>query len=481
VPVPQTHAAGSPEWWRERLVAKLNERQLKVQRMEAYYGGEHPLPSPPTKIHPNAYAEAVRAHRTLARMGVTNWVKLVADAPAERLQVIGFRFGDATKGDDKVWRTWQANHLDADSALVQDNALQTGNSAVIVWGDSDGEPVITPEHSSQVIVAYEAGSRRRRAAALKLWVDDDGRWLATLYLPDAVYKWRTRSVRPAYGSAMDVLSWDERQVDGEDWPLPNPLGEVPVVEFRANASLRPAPYGGGAAEFELVLPIQDRINKTVFDRLVTAESQAFRQRWAIGWDPPRDESGLPDPAKMMKAAQALLWTFDADPSELQVGEFAATDFSPFLKSVESDVAAMAAISQTPPYYLLGKMENIAAEGLIASEAGLIGKTRKHAVQFGESWEEVMRLALKVQGDSRADDRSSMILWADIEQRTWSQTVDALLKMQTLGVPTEELWSRLPNTTPQDVARWRSMVALEGLLNDDDDDEPEPDVDPDAAA
>ena len=47
--------------------------------------------------------------------------------------------------------------------------------------------------------------------------------------------------------------------------------------------------------------------------------------------------------------------------------------------------------------------------------------------------------------------------------TWGQTVDALVKMQTLEVPREELWSRLPNTAPQDVARWRAMRVTDDLL------------------
>lgn len=444
------------EQLRDHLLTGLDERARRVQTLEAYYTGDHPQPKPPGKLDPAAFREAVAAWRSLTRLGVTNWVKLVADAPANRIAVTGFRFGDATSGDDDAWRIWQRNHLDADQALVHDNALQTGQSAVLVWADADGEPLITCEHSSQVIVCYEPGSRRLRRAALKRWQGDDGRIYCTLYTPQAIYKFRTTSTRPGY---------EPREVLGEVWPLPNTLGVVPVVEFRANPSLRPSPFGGGTAEFEPVLPIQDRINKTVFDRMVTAESQAFRQRWAIGWDPPRDpETGLPDPAKTLKASQSLLWGLAGDPSEVKVGEFSQADFTGFLKAVESDVQAMAAISETPPYYLLGGMENIAAEGIIASEAGLIAKTYKHLDQFGESWEEVLSLALRVKGDARADDPSTRVLWRDVEQRTWAQTMDALVKMQALGVPTEELWSRIPNATPPDVARWKAMAAADALLS-----------------
>lgn len=464
--------AGSPEWWRDRLILQLQARSSKVRRLEAYYEGDHPLPSPPKRLHPSAFAEMAKAFRDMAKMGVTNWVKLVADAPSERLAVTGFRFGEEEAGDADVWRIWQANHLDADQALVHDNALQTGCSAVLVWSnpdDPEGLPLICPEHSGQVIVAYAPGERRKRAAALKLWQDDYGYWLATLYLPTEIYKWRSAGTvsDPASTTSQPpvALSWKQREEEGEPWPLPNPLGVVPIVEFRCNPSLRPAPFGGGTGDFEGVLSIQDRINKTVFDRLATGEAQAFRQRFTIGWDPPLDDNGLPDPAKVARASMSMLWTFQGDPQDVKVGELGQADFSDFIKSVESDVNAMAAISQTPPHYLLGAMVNISGDALVAAESGMVSRTKKHLRNFSESWEEVLRLGLMVMDDPRATDMQTEALWQDVEHRSWAQTVDAVLKMQDLGVPQEELWLRLPGATPQLVRRWKSMGMQADLAAD----------------
>ena len=41
-----------------------------------------------------------------------------------------------------------------------------------------------------MIVARAAGNRRRRAAALKEWAEDDGTVMATLFLPDTVTRWQ---------------------------------------------------------------------------------------------------------------------------------------------------------------------------------------------------------------------------------------------------------------------------------------------------
>jgi hypothetical protein len=441
----------TPEQWRDLLHIELQKRRPEIQRLEDFYNGDHPLPSPPKRLSKSAFEQARRAYQELMEMGVTNWVKLVADAPSERLEVVDIRSVTeaGVQSEDRTgWGLWQRYDLDAQSILVQDNALQTGQSFVMVDPVS-GE--ITAEHSAQMIVAYKPGSRREVEAALKWWDDDSGDWMATLLLPDAVHKWQG-----------DVTKWMQRT----DQPVvTHNLGVVSVVEFAANPSLRPALYGGGRSEFAGVLPIQRRINTTVFNRLTTADAQAFRQRYIIGWTPETDEeTGLPKADAVRSLRESMLWTFDGDPGDVKVGEFAQAEFTGFIKAVESDVNAMAAISKTPPHYLLGAMVNISGDALTAAESGLTSKTKKHARNFGARWEDVMRLAAKVAGNPLGEDLAAEVVWADIEHRSWGEQVDAALKMKALGVPLEAIWERLPDVSPQDIVRWRGMTGIERLLN-----------------
>jgi hypothetical protein len=336
-----------------------------------------------------------------------------------------------------------------------------------VWADVDGLAEITVEDPTQMIVAYEGGSRRRRAAALKRWVADDGRWMTTLYRPDGIYKWRSNRAQSATGAASPTAppgGWAERRDDRDrDWPVRNPLGKVPVIEFRANPTLRPQPYGGGRAEFARVISDQDRINHTLFDRLCTAHWLGFPQRWIKGWDAPEDEDGNVDTAEALRFIKRSFWALNDD---AEPGQFPAADFLSFIKAFESDVASMLATTSTPPYYSpFGQLVNISADSLKAIEAGFIAKCESHALNFGESWEEVMRLALQVEDDPRAKDTSSQVIWRDIENRTWGQTVDAAVKMLTLGVPAEALWSKLPGVTDQDIVRWKAMLATDALTAD----------------
>lgn len=457
-----TAPSGSPEWWRDRLLSRLDEQAKRVALMERYVDGDHPLPEPPQAMQAEVWAEAKRAFEYLSKLGVTNICPLIAKAPADRLQVVGFQLGEDEVGDAAAWRIWQTNHLDADSRIVHNTALKTGQAYVLVapGPTTAATPKITYEHPSCMIVAYESGSRWDRAAALKRWTDDDGRVCVTLYLPSELYKWQTRSTRPAYGTAMGDLTWEQRFVDGETWPLVNPFGAVPVVEFAANADNR-GPFGGGVAEFAVALPTQNRINKTVFDRLVTGESQAFRQRFTIGWDIPLDPAtGKADPRQVLHASQSRFMNF---PEGTTVSELAQADFSGFLAAVEADVRWAALQTSTPSSYLPVDMKNLGADTLTQTNAGYIAKTEAHRDGFGESWEEVIRLALKAQNDDRAGDPLSQVLWRDVEVHTMGEVGDFISKMRGV-LPRRELLRRIPGATPQSVERWIAALDEEAPVD-----------------
>lgn len=445
------------EAWRDRLKKKLeDERNPVTDLWEHYFDGDHPLPKPPDRMGEN-FGEAVRAFRTLSRLGVTNYVRLIPKAPASRLRVNGFRFDDGAADNDDVWKMWQRNFLDADARPTQLSALTVGNAFGMVW-PVDGQAEITLEHSSQAIVAYVPGTRRKRAAGLKCWVEDDGSARYVLYLPDQVWKWSRK------GEHGPLEPWQPSTDD--TWPIKNPVGAVPLVEFRTDPGLRPALYGGGTSLIEPVRSIQDRINKGVFDRLVTAEFQAFRQRWAVGWQPK-------DANEAMKASMSGLWTFED--TEVKLGEFSQADFQGFIASHEQDVRAMGAITQTP-LYSLGQLVNPpSADALQALQSGLVANTKDYRDSFTETWEELIRLALRVEKNPRADDFASAVLWEDIEHITWAEKSDALTKLASLGVPREELWARIPGITPQDVDRWRVLAAAEELFA------PQPPAQPNAPA
>ena len=453
----------SSEWWIKRLQDKLDARAPRLRVYDAYYRGEHRL-----RYATKKYREAFGG---LFDQFSDNFCALVCDAVEERLHVEGFRLGgdrDAT-ADKDAWRIWQANQLDAESQLAHTEALVKQAAYVHVspfvddWVDGN-TPSIVIEDPLECIVESEIHNRRRRRAALKRWFDpDDGYVYLNLYLPDRVEKYRTAEQRKEAGTP-DMQRWVRRIVVDEDWPLEYPDGfeTVPIVPLvnRARVSDR-----DGRSEIAGVLPIQDAINKLCADMFVASEYAAYRQRYAINLETEVDENGQPK-APFQNGIDRL-WTVPPDPDgnapEVQFGEFSVADLTQYTGPIEMLIQHIASTTRTPAHYLLGQAGTFpSGESLKAVETGLVAKAQEKMAHFGESWEEVIRLAFLALNDARSTILDSETIWRDPESRTEAEHVDALVKLSTIGVPQEQLWEDR-GYTPQQIERFKVMREEEARL------------------
>lgn len=446
---------------RDQLVKALNQRKPDVERLYAYYRGDHPLPWAPREVRD--------AYRAFLRMSRSNWCRLVVKAPAERLRVVGMRFSETPTDDANgessdvaAWtKYWQGNNLDLQSRLVHDAALIARRGFVLVWPeDEPGEPPsITPEHPSQCIVTYQPGDACERVAGLKMFVDESAkRSFATMWTEDQVFNW---SAPWSTALARTSGKWEPWRDEAENiYPVAdNPLGEVPLIEFVADPVMVGEPMGeldGGVTD------IQDRINKTVLDRLVTSNFSSFRQKWATGLEIPKDDDGN-DIEPFRNAVDRM---FVAENPETKFGEFSESDLQGYISSVEADVQHMAAITRTPPHYLLGSSGAFpSGESLKATETGLVAKVGERRDSFTESWEQVMRLALKADGDPRADDLALSMVWKDPESRSLAEVIDGATKLAAIGVPWRSVMEFI-GYSPTEINRMdgeRAEDASTGLL------------------
>jgi hypothetical protein len=433
---------GSPGFWLIRLGARLDDDQARMAKLDAYFSGNHPLP------------EGHRRHRNMFRQlqkhARANYVGLVVEAVRERLHIEGFRAGGDNAEDDKTaWRRWQAASLDADSGLVHLDALIFGRGYVIVGENPDDptSPLITPEDPRFVIHEPDPVLRRKVRAALKTWTDDVEKLRhAVVYLPDGVHYFVAKASSQGWRSS----TWEVDTSEGSDGFAPNPFDEVPVIPFMN----RPRNGTFGLGEFEDTIDIQDRINNTILDRLVIAKMQAYRQRWAKGITL-TDENGSP---VQLDPGADLLWAVEDENAAF--GDFQQADLSGILKAAEADVRDLAAIARTPAHYLLATMVNISADALLAAEIGLVAKAQERQRQFGESWEQVMRLAALAAGDAPQVDGE--VVWKDPQTRTVAELYDAASKAQAAGMPWRSRMELL-GKTPQEIDRMEAERTSDALL------------------
>ncbi|MCA1569320.1 MAG: phage portal protein [Chloroflexi bacterium] len=447
---------GTPGWWLVNLSKTLTSRRGMIQRFDDYYDGKHKLMFAGEKFR--------EAFGGLFRELADNWMRVVVSAVEQRMNVVGFRFGEEIEADEDASAIWQRNNFDAESQLINTDALVTGYAYALVWVDDQERPKITGESPYQCIVAHKAGDRRERAAGLKQWIDDDGFGYAFVYTPDGI--WRFRSDAPRRGRTGEwsptamANTWSAFSPDDEEF-LANPTGTVPLVPFYNEPRL--SKPGIGHSELANVIPIQDAINKHCADLLIAGEFGSFRQRWATGLELDRDEAG--NKVNPFRNVPGGIWADENTDPPATFGEFGETNLKNIVEAIGMWVQHLASQSSTPPHYLNPGADRLSGSSIKAAETGLVAKTKRKFRYFGESYEEVMRLAFAMIGDERAEVADAETVWADPESRTESEHVDSLVKKKDLEVPWQQLMEDAGYTPPQ-IARMRAMRAqdaLEGLL------------------
>ena len=477
----------SPLWWVARLYKQLNERNEALKVFDDYYNGDFPLPW----LAPQAAEE----FRRIMQMSRANYCGLIVDSMVERMAIEGFRIETAKeqrdreeaaskppktppgaafydpnmiagvtksqqfvgtsigKADRETWRIWQANKMDMYFDMCLLEAAINGMAYIMIAPNDDDPktPKMWIEHPTQCIVEFEPGSQRQKVAAgLKVWSDDIRRTIcATLYLPGVIHKFEVD--KPKNGLPMaDRPNWRPRLKDDEAWPAKTGLDYVPIWEIGNNPRL----LTGGRSELIDVLDTQDRIVKTIADRLVTQDYGAFPQRWARAW-PEYDDKGRPTP-KIDVGRDRMITT---DSVDAMFGQFDAADLKGYMLGKKEDVHDMAARTRTPAQYLLGEFSNVNGETLKASESGLVAKCRQRMRGVDDIVEVVIIKLRELAGLSEAKENVTVeVVWRNPEFKTEGEQVDALQKMSTLGVPEQALWERW-GASPPEIARWLEMQRL----------------------
>jgi len=362
-----------------------------------------------------------------------NFMDVVVDVQAERLALTGFDAGDAEAVSEAVWRWWQGNRMDAMQALVHTEAMVQGDAYVLATWE-DGEPRFYFQDPQMIVARYNANIRRLEFVSKK-WVEahEIGQppvTRLTIYYPERIEKYR------ASGGV-----WLRHRDEGErEWPLRwtdhrgRPLG-IPIVHFRNRA----LSDDFGLSELADLIPLQDLLNKSLVDLMMILDVQAFRQRWTLGMEPPAQYDITP----------GAVWDFQSQaPETARVGEFATAELAGPLKAIETIVQHIAGQSRTPQhlFHIAGNYPS--GEALKTAEAGLVHKVREKQVSFGNVWEDLMYMALRLQTTfgtpvARGPEPVTLsAIWADPETRNEREHLEALKLKGELGITRKQIFREL---------------------------------------
>lgn len=407
--------------WLKHLIDCHDREKGELRLLDSYYEGEQPL----SYLAPELQAEMDERIRSV----VVNWPQLVADSIEERLDVEGFRFPEEAESDKELWRIWQANRLDAKSHQGHLDALVMRRSYVIV-GAREGDdvtPLITLESALDVFAEHDPRTGEVEAA-VKRWCEEHPGGAktdyATLYLPKSTSWW----VKGRSG----VWAEDpERERDEHD------LGEVPVVPLANRARLKKP---GGVSEFKSVIPLSDAACKIATDMMVSAEYHATPRRVAFGFG---DEDFQDEQGRRVSAFSRIIgrvWATErrrgsGDDGGADVLQFPEADLANFHSTINQLARLVASLAGLPPHFLGYATENPAsADAIRSSESRLVKRAERKQREWGEAWEQVMRLALRIR-DGVWDPRvlSLETIWRDASTPTIAQKADAAVKLHTAKI------------------------------------------------
>lgn len=450
----------------QRIYLRLNNRRPDIGKSENYYGGLQPLSF--------ATEEWQKANAARYSGFSDNWCGTIVNAEAERLKPIGVT-GLDRKDASWLWDQLQFNEFDMQFSQGVVTSLTAKRMFVIVWGDRDGEPIVTVEHPSNVEIEYDWENPRLRKAALKTWVDETKEY-ATLFTPTELWKWErhragvvnereSQAAQSKTGYAADG-GWVPRVMpDGESWIVYNSLGIVPVVEI----GNRPTLKGDPISEITGVMPMQDAINLLWAYLFLSADYASMPARVLLGADPPKipiidkttGEVIGSRPVEMKDLAEKRLFNVTGKDAKIDSWEAARLDV--FTDTIEVAVGHIAAQTRTPPHYLVANkgLSNLSGDALTAAEIGLVQKADEYVTFSDPQLREVLRLVALVAGkeDVAQQARLSTIVWKDREIRGESQLADALSKYKALGYPLEYIME-LHGKDPATIERVLAMVDQE---------------------
>ena len=389
-----------------KMLAEDDEaQQTHYRALRDYYDGLHEVPL------------TTRQKEYLARDAefefALNYLQLPVDLVAERLIVTGFDGPDGIGGRDGILAEWwEANRMDALQAQVHRAALIDGDTYILIEPPDNETPYPTFYHEPAydggegVKVHYVSNVRREMTFASKRWserrLNDKGEFETVLrlniYRPDRIEKY----IQTGRG-------WSPLQVDGQPWPLPWPAGVIPVVHFRWQDS------GGnwGKSEIENLIAVQWALNKAAIDLLEAADTTATQKVFLLGGRLPAD----------MVYSTGNILSIGATTTGGPLPSVVALpggDMSQLRALVDDNIIRIAQLSHIPLQYFQLTGAIASADTQAADDSQLVAKVQSQAVALGNAWEDVMRIALRLNaeyGDGRdiAPTEKLVTQWKDFDR------------------------------------------------------------------
>src|SRR5699024_949624 len=304
--------------------------------------------------------------------------------------VDGYREGG--NREPKVWSVWDNSSMPAKQTNAFRTALKYGNSFLSLEDLNQKEPKIKLLSTPDTVAFYHDPVNDRfpvYAMTIRYRPSGDKPGLVVYYDDQeiAYYDWTVGG-----SGKSEFQRREESYVHG--------LGMTPVKRLVCMMD------DDGVVEglVKPMIPLQDRVNQTSFDLMVTQTFSSFKVRWASGMlgDPVYDEdpeTGELIPRRDQDGNQIYrpipidqsTWVTTDDP-QAKMGTLDETPLEGFLKAFEMAIKHYAIVGQLPPHNLLGSMDNLSADTLVAAMSQTMRFVHMLKTEWGQAIVDLLGLA-----------------------------------------------------------------------------------------
>lgn len=443
---------GTPEWWSTRLRTQLREERKGglwertknstnpqgrpgLDLLHRYISGEPPL----TRVS-QGWRETMRPY---IRKGRLNVAELVVSSASDRVVPMGWvtSVENDIDGDSVAADVAAENGLPIVGADLSRHVLTYRRSHLMLSAPRPGSevPTITAEDPRFLVVESDQITGQARAA-LKEGVDEwTGKAMWWLFLPGRVHVARS-------GDRGGVTL-------GPPQALPTAFSDSIPIYTAVNRD--------GVGEFERHLDTLDRINDGIFERLIIAKYQAFRQR-AVKGLPEKDETGAPaDYSDVFTADPGALWQL---PPGAEMWESQNVDLGPLRMAIKDDLEHLAAATSTPLHMINPDAASGSAAGAETMREGNTFRIRDRRRRVEVALNRAVSDALRVMGhEDRSKLRGIRTIWEPTEVQSVTSRAAAMRDAAQGGVPFEVAAVDFGGFSPADLPRLRGARATDLLF------------------
>lgn len=361
----------------------------------------------------------------------------VVDGITDRLQITGWTSPDQGLNAlaDEVW---ERNQGEARTGAVHRNGFREGDGFTIGQIDKNGLARSYRQAPTQMAVRYDTEAPDEMALAAKVWKDGK-RYRVNLYYPDRTERYGSRGSGADGGlpqaGAFKLLTEGDPGLRDTEPTQPNDDGIIPVFHY-PNGELS----GYGKSILRGVIPLQDALNKSIADMLVTMEGTAAPLRWGTGIEVERDPlTGEEiDPFARAQKPGAILRTAAKD---AQFGQMLAAEMTGFLDVQDSFKIEIARKGYLPPHAITlrsGTSTPPSGISLLVAEGRTIKLARDRQRDWGSEHRREMAYLLRLEGMGDVGPDDLDLEWTPPETRDEKALMETLLLKKDLGVPERQL-------------------------------------------